>query len=318
MLNAGLVGFLALLFAGIPASAQLRSPIAFERSQSLAVGAENYSLVKSVRQLAATRQRPREETIAWWELRDPRSNTIYRREYPVKLDKAGFETQTEVQAVGIATKLGRGVLVQGMELPSSPKGGGWLQFFGEQWDQSGSGVVPFGPPVSIEGDFIDVAIDPRRPIAPTGPGSNLVVMNDVLRFRLWTGNFSIIYPVLINWITGRLEPAWRCSRSTIRQYIDRCSYPVKVEAHRQRELSFVRLFDEPDEALTPRHVVIKPESDVDYLEAETPVAWDESADWIAFRVPDSSAVWLKVRIDGHEGWIHTGEDFQAVGLPQAG
>ena len=28
--------------------------------------------------------------------------------------------------------------------------------------------------------------------------------------------------------------------------------------------------------------------------------------------------WLKVRIDGKEGWVHTPEDFMAIGLPQAG
>lgn len=29
-------------------------------------------------------------------------------------------------------------------------------------------------------------------------------------------------------------------------------------------------------------------------------------------------LWLKVRIDGKEGWIHTQEDFTAIGVLQAG
>ena len=28
-------------------------------------------------------------------------------------------------------------------------------------------------------------------------------------------------------------------------------------------------------------------------------------------------MWVKVRIDGKEGWIHTDEDLQAIGLYQA-
>jgi len=32
----------------------------------------------------------------------------------------------------------------------------------------------------------------------------------------------------------------------------------------------------------------------------------------------SGDVWIKVRIDGQEGWIHSQEDFDAVGLPEAG
>ena len=27
-------------------------------------------------------------------------------------------------------------------------------------------------------------------------------------------------------------------------------------------------------------------------------------------------LWLRVRIDGREGWLHTEEDFAALGLPQ--
>jgi hypothetical protein len=34
----------------------------------------------------------------------------------------------------------------------------------------------------------------------------------------------------------------------------------------------------------------------------------------ADRVPAEDP-WLKVRIDGNEGWIHTPEDYMAIGLP---
>jgi len=30
----------------------------------------------------------------------------------------------------------------------------------------------------------------------------------------------------------------------------------------------------------------------------------------------SKEPWLKVRIDGKEGWIHSQEDFDALGMPQ--
>jgi hypothetical protein len=55
---------------------------------------------------------------------------------------------------------------------------------------------------------------------------------------------------------------------------------------------------------------------VEFVEAEAALKWEESAGQVGLSV--SEDVWLKVRIDGKEGWIHSQENFQAVGLPQAG
>jgi hypothetical protein len=142
------------------------------------------------------------------------------------------------------------------------------------------------------------------------------VMNDVLRFRVWTGNFNIVYPVLINWITGKLQPAWRCIETTSKGQVERCSYPITVEAHRDNQPTFVRLFPEADDGFTPKHVIVQPQSKIEYLEARTPVAWNEDAKAVSFGV--NGDVWIRVRIDDLEGWIHTEEDFEAVGLPLAG
>jgi hypothetical protein len=141
-------------------------------------------------------------------------------------------------------------------------------------------------------------------------------MHDVLKFRVWTGNFSIVYPVLINWITGKLQPAWRCLEMTSQGQVERCSYPITVEAHREDQPTFVRLFPQPDDGYVPKHVIVQPQSRVEYVEARVPVAWNEEANGISFDLHGDT--WMKIRIDGVEGWIHSEEDFQAVGLAQAG
>ena len=116
-------------------------------------------------------------------------------------------------------------------------------------------------------------------------------MNDVLKFRVWTGNFNIVYPVLINWITGKLQPAWRCIETTSKGRVERCSYPITIEAHRDSEPTFVRLFPEADDGLTPKHAIVQPQSKIEYLEARTPVAWNEDAKAISFSV--TGDVWIK-------------------------
>ena len=60
------------------------------------------------------------------------------------------------------------------------------------------------------------------------------------------------------------------------------------------------------------HVVVKKDSQVEILAGKVFVTLEESKSGINLGVgPD---IWVKVRIDGKEGWIHTEEDLQAVGL----
>jgi hypothetical protein len=91
-----------------------------------------------------------------------------------------------------------------------------------------------------------------------------------------------------------------------------------VEAERipATEDTFVRLYPEADEQMTPRHVVVKPNSKIEFLSALAHNALDRSGKWIP--APNMEIPWLKVRIDGHVGWVHAEEDLNALGLFFAG
>jgi hypothetical protein len=94
----------------------------------------------------------------------------------------------------------------------------------------------------------------------------------------------------------------------------RCSYPVEVEAHRESEPTFVRLFPEADDGSTPKHIILQPYTKAEYLEARLQFDWvSQDGKSINFKV--NGDVWLKVRIGGQEGWIHSEEDFEALGVP---
>jgi hypothetical protein len=140
----------------------------------------------------------------------------------------------------------------------------------------------------------------------------------VLRFRVWAGNFFVIVPLRILWSRNTIGPAWQCVKMTPRGPKPICA--LSVEAERlpaEEDLTFVRLHREADEGMgVPQHVVVKRDSKVEFLGVETEVVWKENADSVGLGVSDD--VWIKIRIDGKEGWIHTQEDFQAIGLPQSG
>jgi len=287
-----------------------------DQSVTLSVAQQSFRFLTHVQKIEGTS----DETVEWWELRDAGDRVVHRESYPIEFENGTFGSSVSVSASSFTTRQGGGVLIQGMDLPSAPDSGGWVQVFGFKYGRDKYGADPslfmqFGPPISVAGEFLGVDTDSSR--SPTLPGAGtVVVMNDVLKFRLWTGNFNITYPVLINWITGTLQPAWRCIESTSKGTVERCTYPVIVDAHQDNQPTFVRLFPEADEAFTPKHLIVQPQSKVEYLEARTQVQWDQDAKSISFTV--GADIWLKIRIDGVEGWIHSEEDFEAVGLPSAG
>jgi hypothetical protein len=62
--------------------------------------------------------------------------------------------------------------------------------------------------------------------------------------------------------------------------------------------------------------VVKKDSRVEILAGKVLVTWEERKDGIGLGV--ANGIWVKVRIGGKEGWIHTDEDLQAFGLYRVG
>jgi len=289
---------------------------ATDKSQTLTVWQHNFRLITHLLSIEGTS----EQTVEWWELRDANDRVVHRATYPVAFQNGGFESTVDINASAFNTSQGGGILIHGFDLPSAPNSGGWVQVFGYKYGREKYGADPslFGSFGVVSEEFLDVNSDESRPSPTMRGGATMTVMHDVMRFRLWTGNFNIVYPVLVNWITGKLEPAARCLEMTSKGRVERCTYPITVEDPvRATEPTFVRLFLEPDDGgATPKHVIVQPQSKIEYVEARVPIGWTEDSGSISFGV--NGDVWLKVRIDGQEGWIHSEEDFQAVGLPQAG
>src|SRR5260370_14955925 len=81
----------------------------------------------------------------------------------------------------------------------------------------------------------------------------------------------------------------------------------------------------------PAKTVVKKDSKVELLTALVETQWSDGSDSNpntsgdsqnpiagagSFGVAQNSDLWLKVRIDGKEGWMHSEEDFQALRLPE--
>jgi hypothetical protein len=139
-------------------------------------------------------------------------------------------------------------------------------------------------------------------------GAKRLFEGETMKFGVWTGWFEVTVPVKV--LEGlRAVPLHR----QLTFGLD--AFPVVVERAPRDEETFVRLFRSPDDS-TPRHVIVKRDSNVEFLWAYTKVTFDSGLDETGISVEEMP--WLEVRIDGKEGFIRDAEDLMALGLRPAG
>src|SRR5260370_5175360 len=286
--------------------------VASDHSQGpLHVGGQSFTFVKHVQGIEGKASGD-DSTVEWWEFHDAAGNAIYRRQYPVTFDHGTFAETENIDARELKTTLGQGILVEGGELPSTPNGGWWIQVFG----LINGKLTPLSSAMSADGAFLGEQVERYQPSRMFNGQQPQNVSHDVLKFRVWTGNVSIFYGVIINWIQGRVRPEWTCL--TAQGQPAGCHYQIEANPIRGKEMTFVRLFPEPQDGFTPKHIVVKPDSKIEYLEAEASVSWSTDQDNLSFGVADPGNVWIHVKIDDQAGWISAEEDSDAFVLPHAG
>ncbi len=174
-------------------------------------------------------------------------------------------------------------------------------------------LVPFSEPFCANLVSSEPGTQDRTWMLKRDPGSDF----EIFEIRRGYGFFHVIVPIRVDFLMARLFPARWCIRmGAPASLASHCEFPVEAERRASEEDSFVRLFPEADETRTPRHVVVRPDSRIEFLAALAPNAMDRSGKWRDDR--SGEIPWLKVRIDGKEGWVHAEEDLNALGLFQAG
>ena len=251
------------------------------------------------------------QALAALDIVDAAGTVLHHEEFPHPIENGDFAESCSVSVNSISGSNGAGLLLDTGCLPSAPLSGGPWQIFGILNGK----LAPIGKPLYAEGEVGDFLPGKIAHI-----GNITQILGDELRIRLFTGYFFVSVPVRVNWIEGKLALAQHCFYQTGHGVAEGgCEMPVEgIEQHRgEQELTFVRMFTESNEQIgTPAHVVIQKNSRVEILAAKVLVTWEEGKDGIGLGAGDD--IWVKVRIDGKEGWIHTEEDLQAIGLYRAG
>jgi hypothetical protein len=263
------------------------------------------------------------DTVTAMEIRDDTGAVQYRRAFAAAEEPDYFESWT-VSALLLKGMNGTGLLIN-YDLYSEPSAPeeeptSWFQVFG----MLDGKLEPFGGPLEVQGGLLDEYTGGKtyRSARRLGPQA------DAFEFKVWTGHCRIAYPVRVDWSQGKLSPSQECSKTELGSG---CQYRVlREEDLYNADITFVRLWPGPDEKSgSAMKTVVKKDSKVDLLIALVPTQWTEgktedpaanskgpSAESGGFGVAADSDLWLRVRIDGKEGWMHSEEDFRALDLPE--
>ena len=276
------------------------------------VGEQDFMVVLQLKRLSQPRpDRAEEPALAGLAIRDASGAILHQETFSYSLEADAFSESCMASAQLLRGGFTSGLLVGVACWPSAPSSGDVWELFG----MVNGRLSRLGKPFTTDGEFQGLI-----PTPPQKRGGATLFLPDVMNFRVWTGNFHVTVPVRVDWMQGRLLPGQRCVEQTADGLRESgCEVPIEVERRpSDQDLTFVRLFTEANAGIgVPRHVVVRRDSRVEFLGAKIKLSWDASREVIFFGVDDQDP-WLKVRIDGLEGWIHTQEDFYAVGVPQAG
>jgi hypothetical protein len=165
-----------------------------------------------------------------------------------------------------------------------------IQLFGLQ-----NGILkPLDPePLEFQGALADLPAGQLK-------DSKRLLENDTLRIYLLTNYFYIVTPVRVNWKDFRLEQ----QDSGDFDVADQPPYEVHPDIESERS---IHMYPSPDKKTKPVGVSLTPASRVKLLRARFKAAPPDEHD-------SADDTWLKIRIDGQEGWILGVDDYRALEL----
>jgi hypothetical protein len=308
-----------------PASATAPPDESAKRLGPFAIAGRNYTVDLQTRKLRPGAATDAGDTVVGVEIRDDAGTVLYRRAFPyVEATDDNLELWS-ASALLLSGKNGTGLLVSydSYSEPSAPEEepSGWFQVFGVVDGK----LAPFGAPFLVQGGLLEEYLRDNVYHAAQPVGAQA----DVVEFKVWTGHARMRFPVRIDWAQGKLAPAQECTNVS-GLFSAGCQYKVLPEEKLYRsEVTFVRLWPSADEKSgAPIKTVVKNDSKVELVTVLAATQWVEGHpasppetkgsmdDAGEVSIAPDSELWFKVRIDGKEGWIHSEEDFRALGLPE--
>jgi hypothetical protein len=287
-----------------------------------AISGQNFNVVLHEKRLPGAIDPRFAQTLQTIEIRDERNAVLYEKTFTFGIEEGKLERSLKASASLLSGKYFTGLLISyRLKLSTGEDAEAW-QVFGYQdgrYKAQDARFRVFDKPV--RGEYGANTATEMRLVTPNGAVTKpMVPEGEIFEFRVWTGDFYVMLPVGVDFAHGKLTPGKRCAGTGgTKPGVHEIGCDMRVDAERkppEAETTFLRVLNghEPDEG-EPLHLVLDKNSKVEILKANAFVDWGLSGDLMQVAFRD---VWLQVRIDGDEqkmGWIHSNEDFAAIGLP---
>jgi len=301
-----------------------------ERLGPFSIAGRDYSVLlrKKKRRPGSTQESG--ETVVAMEIQEATGAILYQRTFPYQEETEDISDAWFVSAGLLTGANGSGLLVNFSEdsEPSAPEPEPT-----ESWQVFGvvkGKLRPFSGPISVQGGLVP-SEELKTGHKTTGykTAGPLEAQADALEFRVWAHHFRLIYPMRVDWAQGKLSPTQPCENTAVSGSNVACQYKVEPEDLSNRdEATFVRFCPNPAQKCDkPERVLVKKDSKIEMVACQAHVKWSEGVasgpssdrqkpmdDEGGIGVAEDE-VWLKLRVDGKEGWMNSVEDFNVLSLP---
>jgi hypothetical protein len=229
-----------------------------------------------------------EETVSSLRIVDEKGKSHFGKSFPISpVHKIG---RHRVDVTLLEGREHQALELTYEDLPSPPRTGESIQLFGLR---DGT-LKPLDlEPLEFHGGPADLPAGQLK-------DSQHLLENDILRIYALTTYFYIVTPVRVNWKDFRLEQ----QDSGDFDVADQPPYQVRPDIESER---VIHVYPSPDKSTPSVGVNLTPQSGVQLLKARFNAAPPDEHD-------SANDTWLKIRIDGEEGWILGVDDYTALGL----
>lgn len=298
-----------------------------QKQGPFSIGDQQYTVVLHEKVLGGNGGPPPGEnsflvTLAELDIADGNGQFVFQETFPFTLAEGRFLQTINASASLLTGQGGMGLVIQFVEQTASAAGGVPGPAVRQSWQVFGlsnGALIKFGPVLPV-GQGSDIAVG--GVVTAVMAKGGVVVMPlattaEEVQVRAWTGNFYVLVPVRVDWMHaqwGEAEECYELAEGTLRER--GCTMPVEAPREPASGASgnsgvYVLLFA----SITDKEAAEVPvlvNSAIDILEALATAHWKDTAGRSECSFDN---VWLRVRIDGKEGWVHGQESFDALGLP---
>ncbi len=260
-------------------------------------------------------------TLSSLEILDAQGNSVYQEAFPYDLVLRRFAQTLSASSSLLPGAGGVALVIRFLQRPA-PSQDAESKPAKESWQVFGivnGHLAPFGGVLPL-GRGADITVGGVLAAVMIKNGIELMPMAstaEVLALRVWNGNFYTLVPVRFDWLHGRWGEGEQCYATDNGSLRERGCI-MRMEASPEprppdADTIYVHLFEAPDEDLDHSlNVPVSPDAHPEFLEMMAIVQWQTQGQRNECSFKN---LWLRIRINGKEGWGHGQDVFDALGLP---